>query len=108
MVTFRMRYALLSLVCLLLVSCKKPDLVDEKTFINCYSQILIIKSSVSDSTVAAAQVQQVLDGAHITKEQMQEQLKLYADDPDRYRRVLAGINDRLRSLDSAARATAKP
>lgn len=95
------------LATLLLVSCKKPDLVDEKTFIDCYSQILIIKSSVSDSTEAATQVQQVLAGAHITKEQMQEQLKLYADDPDRYRRVLAGINDKLRALDSLARAASK-
>ncbi len=93
-------------VALMLVACKKADIVAESTFIDCYAQILIIKSSVSDSTTAATQVQRVLDAAHVTKDQMQEQLKQYADDPDRYRRVLAGINDKLRALDSAARAAA--
>lgn len=102
-----MRFASLLVCALLLSACNKADVVDEKTFIDVYARILVIKTSTADSTTAAAQVQQVLAEHHITKEQMQQQLALYADDGDRYRRVLEAINARLRGLDSLSKPESK-
>ncbi|HZV12189.1 MAG TPA: hypothetical protein VFA55_03170 [Candidatus Kapabacteria bacterium] len=84
---------------LLIVGCQKKTVVDEKTFVGAYAHIFLIKSSTTDSVAAAAQVSKLLGDLHITKEQMQEQLKIYSDDPETYRRVLQEIDDTLKTLE---------
>jgi hypothetical protein len=98
-----MKPLLLIIPLLLLMSCRKQDLVDEKTFVDCYARILIIKSSTADSAAASAQVDSVLAQNRITKDLMQRQLAMYVEDGNRYGKVLEEINVKLRALDSLAK-----
>lgn len=93
-----MRKSAVLALLLLIAGCQKKDVVDEKTFVGTYAHIFFIKTSTTDSISAAAQVSKLLEDRHVTKEQMQEQLKAYSDDPETYRRVLKEIDDTLKTI----------
>lgn len=93
-----MKRVFISTFLLLIVGCSNKEHIPEKTFVSLYAHIFIIKTAATDTVMAATQVKALLDSHGVTKEQMQEQLKNYSNDPDTYRRVLQEIDDTLKTI----------
>ena len=104
-----MKYILIILSLLILSSCEQEDSIDDKKFLDIYTEVLIARESTTDREKGTEEVNKVLAEHGMTEPEFRKTyLELSKEDPKRLGRLIDSIRNHtsevIRKIDSVDNA----